>query len=802
MVVAGCLTAALLIAFIGSGPALAAPPTSESGIGLPFAINESAKFNAGPHHNVAPHSCATHSPPCNSLDFLPSSGLIRAAAAGMVHFPFCGTNHHLVVIDHGNGWVTGYYHMPNAQGQFVSDGQMVSAGTIIGEAGTDTSCGGSGGTSHVHFAVKYIPGCVGATPQSECAYKKLGDPFQNTNVDVDLEGETLGGWHITGNDQNSCMTYLATGEKRCVGDQVTNYGGAPLEITTKELPLGTPGREYTASLKATGGSGGYTWSLSSGVLQAGLSLGPSGTISGTPKQADARSVTVKVTDSQGHSQSAPLVLRVGAPHQELFARASDGSVWHDYFIPGSGSWSGWGSLEGATGATLQSDVSVGYNTSGSEEQFTRASDGSVWHDFFILGSSSWSGWGSLGGASAATLQSDVSVGYNAGGSEELFARTSDGTVSHDFFIAGSSSWSGWGSLGGAAGVTLQSNVAVGYNASGNEELFARASDGSVWHDYFIPGSSSWSGWGTLGAPTGATLQSDVSVGYNAGGSEELFARASDGSIWHDYFIPGTSSWSGWGSLGGASGVTLRSDVSVGYNQSGSEELFARASDGSVWHDYFIPGSSSWSGWGSLGGASGVALRSDVSTAESATPQSAMQAAPSATTGAAAAVSPVSEELAGSVNPNGEAVSECRFEYGSTTAYGLSVPCSASLGEGESPVAVWAVIAGLTPSTVYHFRTVATNATGTSYGGDQTFTTLSLTASESTNRGSSQNGGARSGPTPSHSVLAGKTRRSASRLWRALAKCHKVKNRRKRARCIARAKKHYGPKHSSRAKGRR
>jgi hypothetical protein len=135
-------------------------------------------------------------------------------------------------------------------------------------------------------------------------------------------------------------------------------GGGPLEITTKELPVGTPGKYYAASLNVTGGAGGDTWSLSSGALQAGLSLAPSGQIAGVPKWPGVVSVSVRVTDSQGHSQSAVLVLKVGAQHEELFARASDGSVWHDYFIPGSSSWSGWGSLAGASGVTLRSDVST------------------------------------------------------------------------------------------------------------------------------------------------------------------------------------------------------------------------------------------------------------------------------------------------------------------------------------------------------------------------------------------------------------------------------------------------------------
>ena len=68
-------------------------------------------------------------------------------------------------------------------------------------------------------------------------------------------------------------------------------------------------------------------------------------------------------------------------------------------------------------------------------------------------------------------------------------------------------WSGWYSLGSASGATLASNVAVGY-VNGYEELFARASDGSVWHNYLESGNT-WSGWYSLGGSPSTTLSSDV-----------------------------------------------------------------------------------------------------------------------------------------------------------------------------------------------------------------------------------------------------------------------------------------------------
>jgi hypothetical protein len=98
-------------------------------------------------------------------------------------------------------------------------------------------------------------------------------------------------------------------------------------------------------------------------------------------------------------------------------------------------------------------------------------------------------------------------------------------------------------------------------------------------------------------------------------------------------------------------------------------------------------------------------------------------APTVTTTAATAVTRTLASLNGTVNPNGSTVSDCHFEYGSTTSYGSTTPCASLPGSGESAVAVEASAGNLSPSATYHFRVSATNAAGTSTGADQSFTTL-------------------------------------------------------------------------------
>jgi subtilase family serine protease len=99
------------------------------------------------------------------------------------------------------------------------------------------------------------------------------------------------------------------------------------------------------------------------------------------------------------------------------------------------------------------------------------------------------------------------------------------------------------------------------------------------------------------------------------------------------------------------------------------------------------------------------------------------AAPSVETKAASGVGETSATLNASVNPRGEALSVCTFEYGTTNKYGSSVSCSALPGSGSSPVAVSALVtAGLAANTEYHFRISATNSVSTAKGEDLTFKT--------------------------------------------------------------------------------
>ncbi len=101
-------------------------------------------------------------------------------------------------------------------------------------------------------------------------------------------------------------------------------------------------------------------------------------------------------------------------------------------------------------------------------------------------------------------------------------------------------------------------------------------------------------------------------------------------------------------------------------------------------------------------------------------------APGAATGGVRDVGTTGATLTASVNPRG-ATTSSKFEYGATTSYGSSAPATAA-GDGTRSVGVSARIGGLTAGRRYHYRVVASNALGTTRGGDRSFVTASTATS--------------------------------------------------------------------------
>jgi len=72
-------------------------------------------------------------------------------------------------------------------------------------------------------------------------------------------------------------------------------------------------------------------------------------------------------------------------------------------------------------------------------------------------------------------------------------------------------------------------------------------------------------------------------------------------------------------------------------------------------------------------------------------------------------------------------SSYRVQYGETSSYGSEAPGGEGIAPGSGFVAVSITLPGLAVGATYHFRVVAENEAGISYGEDQTFTTVAAAA---------------------------------------------------------------------------
>jgi hypothetical protein len=88
-----------------------------------------------------------------------------------------------------------------------------------------------------------------------------------------------------------------------------------LQITTDSLPDGTVGLPYSQTLQASGGTTPYSWTVTSGSLPDGLSLGAAtGEISGTPTSDGTSGFQVTVTDTAGLTAKQAYFLNVEGVH--------------------------------------------------------------------------------------------------------------------------------------------------------------------------------------------------------------------------------------------------------------------------------------------------------------------------------------------------------------------------------------------------------------------------------------------------------------------------------------------------------
>jgi hypothetical protein len=315
---------------------------------------------------------------------------------------------------------------------------------------------------------------------------------------------------------------------------------------------------------------------------------------------------------------------------------------------------------------------------------------------------------------------------------------------------------GQGAFGTSVALSGDGNTAlIGGVPSNNNE----GEVGTAW--VFTRSGETWEQQGQkLTAGEEGSYQFGVGVALSGDGNTALIGGI--GAAW--VFTRSDSTWTQQGQQLTASDASEPADFGrhVALSADGNTALIGGESDnsgvGAAW--VFARSRSTWTQQGSKLTAAGdsgegffgssVALSGDGNTAliggegDNAGIGAAWVFVNTVVTEPASSVTQTSATLNATVNPNGQTVSDCHFEYGETTAYGKEVSCSPSPGSGTTPEPVSESVTGLSANTTYHFRIVATNAGGTSEGSDQTFTTL-LNSASGTSTNSSSPATATDGP---------------------------------------------------------
>lgn len=159
----------------------------------------------------------------------------------------------------------------------------------------------------------------GGTSPVSCRYSSA---YERSNPTI---GDGVFGRH--GNDGDMWVLDCLGNERSQSGMILAHAQSGP------ELPNGSVIERGPIQLQAHGGTGPYTWAITSttpNILPAGLSLSSSGAITGTPTAAGSPTFTVQVTDHLGATDSTSLSIAVDSAYPSI-------QTQQDFIIPSGSS---------------------------------------------------------------------------------------------------------------------------------------------------------------------------------------------------------------------------------------------------------------------------------------------------------------------------------------------------------------------------------------------------------------------------------------------------------------------------------
>lgn len=175
-------------------------------------------------------------------------------------------------------------------------------------------------TANISYAT--IFSATGGTPPYTFAVTGGAIP---TGMTLARTGD-LGGSPTTGGVFNFAITVTdAGGATRTQTYSITVI--PPVQITTLALPdAGLNASGYFFNVDSIGGAGNKVFTVTAGSLPFGLTLDPSGAISGTPILAGSFTFTITATDPAGSSDSKTYTIVIGGPVSITTVALAGGAV--------------------------------------------------------------------------------------------------------------------------------------------------------------------------------------------------------------------------------------------------------------------------------------------------------------------------------------------------------------------------------------------------------------------------------------------------------------------------------------------
>lgn len=247
------------------------------------------------------------------------------------------------------------------------------------------------------------------------------------------------------------------------------------------------------------------------------------------------------------------VWRPNSNHLDLFATGASGPigmVWSTWWEPDKG-WQPWFTVSNAVWAPNVSvkpgaEVAALWTAGGNHlDLFATANDGSAWSTWWDT-NNGWQNWFAIDPATRLAPGAPITALWSSAETLELFATSGDGTVLGTHWDA-AHAWRAWSAVMGnsvklqpAAAVTVVRGPQLGYTL----QAFGTAADGVVWNNS-RPGiypEAQWQSWIPVHPETamlpGATVAALLRPSDYDSNHLDLFARASDGSVWSIWWESG------------------------------------------------------------------------------------------------------------------------------------------------------------------------------------------------------------------------------------------------------------------------